>query len=54
MISEGTVPTICRQCDMRCGILVKIASGRIVRVTEGHSCGPVGQFGLEVSGQYLL
>jgi len=33
MRTDGTIPTICRQCDMRCGILVKLAGGRIVRIS---------------------
>ncbi len=33
MPADGTFPTICRQCDMRCGIRVKIAGGRAVRIT---------------------
>jgi hypothetical protein len=24
MCSDGTIPTICRQCDVRCGILTSI------------------------------
>jgi anaerobic selenocysteine-containing dehydrogenase len=38
MTTAGTIPTICRQCDMRCGIQVKVVGGRIVRITglEAH------------------
>ena len=38
MSPDGTFPTICRQCDMRCGIRVQIAGGRAVRITglEAH------------------
>jgi len=39
MTANGTIPTICRQCDMRCGIRVKVEGGRAVRITglEGHA-----------------
>jgi anaerobic selenocysteine-containing dehydrogenase len=33
MQGSGTIPTICRQCDMRCGIRVEMVGGRAVRIT---------------------
>jgi len=33
VIDNGTLPTICRQCDMRCGIEVGIEHSRISRIT---------------------
>jgi len=33
VIDKGTLPTICRQCDMRCGIEVGVEQGRITRIT---------------------
>ncbi|UCF98662.1 MAG: molybdopterin-dependent oxidoreductase [Spirochaetaceae bacterium] len=33
VIHNGTIPTICRQCDMRCGIEVGVESGRIAKIT---------------------
>ena len=42
VIENGVVPTLCRQCDMRCGINCHIRDGRITKITgltgdvEGH------------------
>jgi anaerobic selenocysteine-containing dehydrogenase len=35
---KGTIQTLCRQCDMRCGLNVQIAEGRISDISgfEGH------------------
>ena len=33
VIDNGTIPTICRQCDMRCGIDVAVNNGRIAKIT---------------------
>ncbi|MBA7483639.1 Acetylene hydratase [subsurface metagenome] len=33
VIDNGTIPTICRQCDMRCGIQVAAGNGRITKIT---------------------
>jgi anaerobic selenocysteine-containing dehydrogenase len=33
VIDNGTLSTICRQCDMRCGIEVQIEHGRINKIT---------------------
>ncbi|UCG14450.1 MAG: molybdopterin-dependent oxidoreductase [Deltaproteobacteria bacterium] len=46
IIQNGAVPTLCRQCDHRCGIDVHIQNGRIVDLTgsaaspysRGHIC----------------
>jgi len=32
-IDNGTIPTICRQCDMRCGIEAVVENGRIAKIT---------------------
>ena len=45
-VGDGTLQTICRQCDMHCGINVKIENGTIVKITglkshpqnEGRLC----------------
>lgn len=31
-IENGTIKTVCRQCDMRCGIIAELEEGRIVKV----------------------
>ena len=38
VIENGIVPTLCRQCDMRCGINCHIQNGRInkIRGMPGH------------------
>ena len=38
VIENGVVPTLCRQCDMRCGIDCHIRDGRITKITglTGH------------------
>jgi len=38
IVENGTIPTLCRQCDMRCGIEVHIRDGAIKRVRglAGH------------------
>ena len=38
VIENGVVPTLCRQCDMRCGINCHIRNGRITKITglTGH------------------
>ena len=38
MIDSGTLPTICRQCDMRCGIEVQVRGSRVtgMRRTKAH------------------
>ena len=38
VIENGVVPTLCRQCDMRCGINCHIRNGRITKITGliGH------------------
>ncbi len=33
VIDNGTIPTICRQCDMRCGIEAVVENGRIAKIT---------------------
>lgn len=33
VIDNGTIATICRQCDMRCGIDAVVESGRIAKIT---------------------
>ena len=33
MTGEGAFPTICRQCDMRCGLLVELTGARLSRIT---------------------
>jgi anaerobic selenocysteine-containing dehydrogenase len=33
MIDSGTIPTICRQCDMRCGIQAVVDNGKIAKIT---------------------
>ena len=33
VIEKGTLPTICRQCDMRCGIQVEVEHSRIAKIT---------------------
>ncbi len=37
VISDGIVPTLCRQCDMRCGIDVHIRGGRITKISGRKS-----------------
>ena len=32
-IPDGTIPTLCRQCDMRCGVIAHIENGRIVKLS---------------------
>ena len=32
-IDTGVLPTICRQCDMHCGINVHIENGKLVRIS---------------------
>ena len=49
-VRDGVVATLCRQCDMHCGILVHLRDGRIRRVTgdrrhpenQGHVCAKAG------------
>lgn len=38
LIQNGTIPTLCRQCDMHCGIACHIRDGRLVKITgiRGH------------------
>ena len=38
IIQNGTVPTLCRQCDMHCGINVHFKNGKIIDITglESH------------------
>jgi len=38
IVQDGIIPTLCRQCDMHCGINVHIKNGRIVDITgiESH------------------
>lgn len=31
-IKNGTIKTVCRQCDMHCGIIAEIVEGRIVKI----------------------
>ncbi len=33
VVQDGSVGTICRQCDMRCGIYALVENGRIVKIT---------------------
>ena len=33
ILDRGTVPTICRQCDMRCGVNIHVENGKITRIT---------------------
>jgi len=33
VIDNGTIPTICRQCDMHCGIQAVVENGRIAKIT---------------------
>jgi anaerobic selenocysteine-containing dehydrogenase len=33
LVADGTVSTVCRQCDMRCGIEVRVESGRIAGIS---------------------
>ena len=33
VINNGVIPTICRQCDMHCGINVHIENGTVVKIT---------------------
>ena len=33
VIESGTIETLCRQCDMRCGLKVHIENGKIVDIT---------------------
>lgn len=37
VIADGVVPTLCRQCDMRCGIKVHIRDGRITKISGNES-----------------
>lgn len=54
VIKSGSIPTICRQCDMRCGIKVDIENDRMVRISgldshpqnEGRVC-PKGRKAIE-------
>ena len=42
IISDGTVSTLCRQCDMYCGINVQVENGRLTKIT-GDKSHPVGR-----------
>ena len=33
IIQYGILPTICRQCDMHCGINVQIENGKIIKIS---------------------
>ncbi len=42
LISNGTVSTLCRQCDMHCGIDVQIENGRLKNIS-GDKHHPIGR-----------
>ncbi len=55
IISDGTVSTLCRQCDMHCGIKVQVENGRLTKISgdKGHPIGrgkicPKGTAALEM------
>ncbi len=37
-IKDGTIQTLCRQCDMRCGLNIHMADGKILDISgiEAH------------------
>ena len=42
LVSDGIVSTLCRQCDMHCGINVQVENGRLTKI-EGDRNHPVGR-----------
>jgi formate dehydrogenase (coenzyme F420) alpha subunit len=42
IIPNGTISTLCRQCDMHCGINVQMENGRLTKIT-GDKSHPIGQ-----------
>jgi len=42
VLENGVVPTLCRQCDMHCGINVQVENGRLTKIA-GDKSHPIGR-----------